>query len=94
VINPTSENRAEGTTRHAVTRTYSGKGAKELLDVLAKHKSYGESIMPIQVFLCYTPAHTKDGGISVTVCQTEAGVEESVHKAREISEGPVILHVK
>ena len=29
---------------HAVIRTYSGKGAKELFDVLAKHKTDVEKI--------------------------------------------------
>ena len=95
---------------YAVTRTYSGKGANELLDLLAKHKTDVEHLMrPIKGFVSYTLAHSHDGGFSVTVCETKAGVEESVHKARdwiaknaadtragapEITEGSVILHLK
>ena len=95
---------------HAVVRTYSGKGAKELFDVLAKHKTDVEHLMrPIKGFVSYTLAHTADGGVSVTICETKAGTDESVNKAREwvaknaahtgvgpaaVSEGSVILHLK
>ena len=34
-------------------------------------------------FVSYTLAHTSDGGISVTVCETKAGTDESVHIRRE-----------
>jgi hypothetical protein len=95
---------------HAVVRTYSGKGAKELLDVLVKHKTDIEHMMrPIKGFVSYTLARTGEGGVSVTVCENKSGADESVHKARDwimknaantgvgapaVSEGPVILHLK
>ena len=95
---------------HAVVRTYSGKGAKELFDVLGKRKADVEQLLrPIKGFVSYTLAHTHDGGVSVTVCETKAGVDESVQKARDwiaknaagtgagaptIAEGSVILHLK
>jgi restriction endonuclease Mrr len=95
---------------HAVIRTYSGKGAKELFDVLEQHKADVESVMrPIKGFVSYTAARTGDGGITVTVCQDKAGTDESVAKARDwvarnaasagaaapkVSEGPVIVHAK
>ncbi len=95
---------------HAVMRTYSGKGAKELFDVLAKHTADVEQIMrPIKGFVSYTLVRAGDGGASVTVCENKAGVDESVQKARDwitknaantgvgaptIAEGTVILHVK
>jgi hypothetical protein len=95
---------------HAVVRTYSGKGAKELLDVAAKHKQDLDHLFrSIKGFVSYTLARTSDGGISVTVCEDKAGVDESVHKAREwiaknaantgvaapkVAEGSVILNLK
>jgi restriction endonuclease Mrr len=95
---------------YAVVRTYSGKGAKELFDVLEKRKTDVESIMrPVTGFVSYTLARSGDGGFSVTVCQDKAGADESVQVAREwvaknagntgvgvpkVSEGPVIIQAK
>jgi hypothetical protein len=95
---------------YAVVRTYSGKGAKELLDVAEKHKSEAEGVMrPIKGFVSYTLARSGDGGFSVTVCQDKAGCDESIKAAREwvaknagntgagapkVSEGPVIIQLK
>ncbi len=95
---------------HAVIRTYSGKGAKELFDVLERHKADVESVMrPIKGFVSYTAARTGDGGVTVTVCQDKAGTDESIAKARDwvaknaasvgaaaptVSEGSVVIHVK
>ena len=95
---------------HAVVRTYSGKGTKELVDALEKHKADVEDLMrPIKGFVSYTLAHAADGCVSVTVCETKAGADESVQKARDwiaknvpaisvgtmsVSEGSVILHLK
>ncbi len=95
---------------HVVVRTYSGKGAKELFDVLEKRKADVESIMrSVRGFMSYTLARSGDGGYSVTVCQDKAGIDESVQKAREwvatnagntgvgapkVSDGVVIIHVK
>lgn len=95
---------------HAVVRTYSGKGAKELFDVLEKRTADVEGIMrPIKGFVSYTLARSGDGGFSVTVCQDKAGIDESVQKAKEwvaknagntgvgapsVSDGAVILHAK
>jgi hypothetical protein len=95
---------------HAVVRTYSGSGAKELFDVLEKHQTEVETLMrPIKGFVSYTLARSGDGGFSVTVCQDKAGTDESVRLAREwvaknagntgvgapkVSEGPVIIQAK
>lgn len=95
---------------HAVVRTYSGKGAKELFDVLDKRKSEVDSLMrPIKGFVSYTLARSGDGGFSVTVCQDKAGTDASMQAAREwiaknagstgagapkVTEGPVLTHVK
>jgi hypothetical protein len=95
---------------HAVIRTYSGKGAKELFDLLETRKSDVESLIrTVKGFVSYSLVRTGDGGISVTVCQDKAGTDESIQKAKEwigqnasnvgasapdVSEGPVILHLK
>jgi len=95
---------------YAVVRTYSGKGAKELFDVLENRKADVESVMrPVKGFVSYLLARTADGGLSVTVCQDKAGTDESVRLAREwvaknaantgagapqVAEGPVIVQLK
>jgi restriction endonuclease Mrr len=93
-----------------VVRTYSGKGAKELFDVLEQRKADVESILRgVNSFVAYTLARSGDGGFSVTVCEDKAGIDESVQKARDwiaknaggtgvgapnVSEGEVIIHAK
>jgi restriction endonuclease Mrr len=93
-----------------VIRTYSGKGAKELFDVLEKRADDVEELLrSVKGFVGYTLARSGDGGFSVTVCQDKAGIDESVQKAKdwiaknagntgaaapEISEGSVLIHLK
>ena len=95
---------------YAVVRTYSGKGAKELFDVLEKRKTEVESVIrPVKGFVSYTLARSGDGGFSVTVCQDKAGTDQSIQVARDwvaknagytgagaptVSEGPVIIQLK
>ena len=94
---------------HAVIRTYSGSGAKDLFDVLEQRKSDVESLMrSVKGFGSYLLIRTGDGGISVTVCQDKAGTDDSVRKAKDwigknaaniganaprVSEGLVIFQV-
>ena len=94
----------------AVVRTYSGKGAKELLDVIEKQKADVEREMrSVKGFVSYTLARSGDGGFSVTVCQDKVGVDESVQKAKDwiaknagstgvgapkVSSGSVVVHLK
>ena len=70
---------------HAVTRSYSGKGAKELIDVLEKNKTDIEKLIKsIRGFVSYSLVRTPEGGFSVSVFyQDKAGVEESVRVARD-----------
>jgi len=93
-----------------VVRKYSGKGAKELFDVLEKRTADVESLIrSVKGFVSYTLARSGDGGFSVTVCQDKAGIDESVQKARDwiaknagntgavapqVSDGAVIVHLK
>jgi hypothetical protein len=95
---------------HAVVRTYSGKGAKELFDVLEKQKAEVEKLMrSVKGFVSYALVRTTDGGFSVSVAQDKAGADESIQKARDwikqnaanvganppaVSEGSVILQVR
>ena len=94
---------------HTVLRAYSGKGAKELFDVLEKNKADVEkTLRTVKGFVGYTLARSADGGFSVTVCKDKAGSDESIQKARDwiaknapgtvvntpqVSEGSVILHL-
>ena len=94
---------------HAVIRTYSGNGAAELFDLLEKRKSEVEGLMrPIRGFASYHLIKTAGGGASVTVCDSKAGTDESLQKAKDwiaanasgiranpptVSEGPVIVHL-
>jgi len=94
----------------AVLRTYSGKGAKELFDVLEKRAAEVEELLrSVKGFVGYTLTRSDDGGFSVTVCNNKAGVDESVQKAKDwiaknagstgaaapkVSEGSVIVHLK
>jgi hypothetical protein len=94
---------------YAVMRSYSGKGAIKLFDVIEKNKAEVEKLVrPIKGFIGYTLVRTDGGGFSVTVCWDKAGTDESVRMARDwidknardiraaapiVSEGPVILHL-
>ncbi|KXU94237.1 hypothetical protein CR51_27600 [Caballeronia megalochromosomata] len=92
-----------------VLRRYSGKGARELFDLLKERNADVEAFMgQVKGLVSYTLVHSGDGGFSVTVCQDRAGIEESVQKARdfiaknagdigaaapEVTEGAAIVHV-
>jgi restriction endonuclease Mrr len=99
----------EDTIMQTVLRRYSGKGAKELFDLLEKRKAEVEEVMGgIKGLVAYTLVHSGDGGFSVTVCQDKAGIDEGVQTAKdwiaknagsigaaapEVTEGSVIAHV-
>jgi hypothetical protein len=94
---------------HAVSRSYSGQGARELFDIIEQKKSEVEKLMrAVPGFHSYTLFRTADGGISITVCRDKAGTDESVRVARDwvqknsgsasakppvVSEGSVILQL-
>jgi hypothetical protein len=93
-----------------VIREYSGKGANELFDVLEKNRAEVESLLrTVKGLVSYTLARSSDGGFSVTVCQDQTGVDESIQKARDwiaknaahtgasaprVSGGTVITHLR
>ena len=68
----------------AVIRKYSGKGAKELIDVLEQRAAELDSVMgSVEGLVTYTLVRSGDGGFSVTVCQDQAGLDESTQKAKD-----------
>ncbi len=94
---------------HAVVRTYSGQGAKELFDLIEERKVEVESLIrSVSGFHAYSLIRTGDGGVTVTVCQDKAGTDQSLQVARDwirqnasdlrtnppaVSEGPVVLQL-
>ncbi|MCH9051986.1 MAG: hypothetical protein IIA72_13035 [Proteobacteria bacterium] len=94
---------------HAVVRSYSGSGAKELIDLLEQRLPEVESLIrAVQGFVAYSLIRTDDGGVAVMVCQDKAGTDESLQAARDwiqqnasdlsasppaVSEGSVLLHL-
>jgi restriction endonuclease Mrr len=67
-----------------VIRKYSGKGAKELFMALEQHAADVQTLMrSVQGLTSYTLARSGDGGFSVTVCQDQAGLDESTQKAKD-----------
>lgn len=99
----------EDTIMQTVLRRYSGKGAKELFDLLEKRKAEVEEWMgDVKGLVTYTLVHSGDGGFSVTVCQDKTGIDEGVQRAKEwiaknagsigaaapeVTEGTVIAHL-
>lgn len=95
---------------HTVIRTYTGKGSKELADVLVKHKAEVEKLLRgVKGFVSYTLMHGADATVSVTTCSDKAGADESLKVARDwiaknagatgvaapkVTEGPTILNLK
>lgn len=95
---------------HAVIRSYSGKGSRELMDALEKDKAGVEKLLrSVKGFVSYSLVRTADGGSSVSIYQDKAGADESSQKARDwvkqnaantgvaapaISEGTVICHFR
>jgi hypothetical protein len=69
---------------HAVVRTYSGAGARQLFDVLEEHKADVHStLQKVTGMISYTLFRQGDGGMSVTVCADKAGTDESLRVSRE-----------
>lgn len=95
---------------HAMMRMYSGSGAKQLFDLFEQRKSEVESVLrAVPGLVSYTMARSGDGGMTCTVCDSKAGVEQSMRVAREwiqknasavgasppmVSEGTVVVHIK
>jgi hypothetical protein len=70
---------------YMVVRSYSGPGASELFDLLGqRQQEIKDLIGGVPGFVSYTAARTSDdSGTTVTVCQDQAGTEESSRRAAE-----------
>ena len=92
---------------YAVVRTYSGEGASELFELLARSDEDVRGLMTgVEGFVSYAAVRTGDGGVAVTVCDDKAGADESTRRAAEwvkanlgvsidppvITEGDAVLH--
>ena len=93
-----------------VIRKYSGKGATELINLLEQRASEVQNLIgSVRGLISYTLNRTNDGGFTVTVCEDQAGIDESSQKAKEwltknaahlgvaapeLSQGNVVFHVK
>lgn len=68
----------------AVLREYSGQGAAELIDFIAAQGPAIRTLMgSVKGFVSYAIIRTAEGGYTVTICQDQAGIDESVQKARD-----------
>ncbi len=92
---------------HAVVRTYSGQGASELFDLLGQREEDVQALISgVPGFVSYAAVRSDDGGVTVTVCEDQAGADESSRRAAEwvkenlgatanppaITQGDTVLH--
>ena len=69
---------------YAVIRTYSGEGASALFDLLGQREADVQSLLSgVPGFVNYVAVRTGDGGVTVTVCEDNAGTDESSRRAAE-----------
>jgi hypothetical protein len=67
---------------YAVVRTYSGQGASELFDLLGQREEDVKALISgVPGFVNYAAVRSGDGGVTVTVCEDEAGTDESSRRA-------------
>ena len=94
---------------HAMVRTYSGKGAKELTKLLISRRAEVEKLIgDVAGLISYDIVETKDGCTTVTVCDDKAGTDRSLTVARDwlkanagqtgvgapsVAEGKVVAHI-
>jgi hypothetical protein len=69
---------------YAVVRTYSGRGAPQLLDLLGQREEDVKALISgVPGFVSYAAVRSGDGGVTVTVCEDKAGTDESSRRAAE-----------
>jgi hypothetical protein len=67
---------------HATIRQYSGTGAEELFDALEQREpEVRELISGVPGFVSYIAFRSGEGGTTVTICEDEAGTDESTRRA-------------
>jgi hypothetical protein len=70
---------------YVVVRKYEGPGASELFDLLGEREDdVKDLISGVPGFVNYVAARTgDDSGVTVTVCQDQAGTDESSRRAAD-----------
>ena len=69
---------------HAVVRSYSGQGASAVFDLVENRSEDVQALLGgVPGFISYTAIRSGDGGITVTVCEDEAGTDESTQRAAQ-----------
>jgi hypothetical protein len=97
------------TNMKTVIRKYSGKGAAQLINLLEQRATEVQSLIgSVRGLVSYSLVRTDGGGFTMTVCEDQAGIDESIQKAKdwiakngshlgvaapEVSEGSVVFHV-
>ena len=67
---------------YAVVRTYSGKGAAELFELLGQREEDVKSLISgVPGFVSYAAFRADEGVKTVTVCEDKAGTDESSTRA-------------
>ena len=67
---------------YAVVRRY--QGASQLFDELARREQdVRDVILPVPGFVAYYLVRSRDGGVTVTLCQDQTGTSESSRRAAE-----------
>jgi hypothetical protein len=75
----------KGSAMYTVVRGYSGRGASELFDLMEQRETDVTSLIRgVPGFVSYAAFRGDNGGgMTVTVCQDKAGVDESSRRAAE-----------
>jgi hypothetical protein len=69
---------------YVVVRSYSGQGASELFDLLGqREEDVKELISGVPGFVRYAAFRSRDGGMTVTICEDKAGTDESSKRAAD-----------
>lgn len=95
---------------HAMTRTFTGKGAAELVKLLISRKSEVEKLMrSVPGLVSYDLIETAEGLLTITVCKDKAGTDKSLSLAKDwlkanaahlgisapvVAEGKVAVHLR
>jgi hypothetical protein len=67
---------------YVVVRSYSGRGASDLFDLLAQREEQVKSLISaVPGFVSYAAFRSGDGGMTVTTCQDKVGTDESSQRA-------------
>jgi hypothetical protein len=70
------------TMMYAVVRSYSGQGASDVFDLVENRDEDVKTLLGgVPGFVSYVAIRSGDGGVTVTVCEDEAGTDESSRRA-------------